>query len=78
MTREFQVAFHSFEDVRDFVSLAVAQPFEVTVSNSWQTVDGKSLMVMFSLDYSQPLKVGVTCAEEEFLHFKESAARFVV
>ena len=78
MIREFKVAFHSFEDVRDFVFLAVAQPFDVTVSNSWQGVNGKSLMVMFSLDYSQPLKVGANCAEEEFLHFREAAARFVV
>lgn len=78
MIREFKVAFRSFEDVRDFVVLAAAQPFEVTVSNSWQRVDGKSLMVMFSLDYSQPLKVGADCTEEEFLRFRESAARFVV
>lgn len=78
MVREFKVAFHSFEDVRDFVFLACKQPFDVTVSNSWQSVDGKSLMIMFSLDYSQPLKVGADCTDGEFLRFRESAARFVV
>ena len=78
MIREFKVAFHSFEDVRDFVFLTQTQPFNITVSNSWQLVNGKSMMLMFSLDYSQPLKVGAECAEEEFLHFRESAARFLV
>ncbi len=78
MDRDFTVAFHSFEDVRDFVLLAVAQRFDITVSSSWQSVNGKSLMAMFSLDYSLPLKVGASCAEEEFLHFRESAARFLV
>ena len=78
MIREFKVAFRSFEDVRDFVFLAMTRPFDVTVSNSRQSVDGKSLMVMFSLDYSQPLKVGANCTEEEFVHFREAAARFVV
>lgn len=78
MIHEFQVAFHSFEDVREFVFLSMRKPFEITVSTPRQCVDGKSLMIMFSLDYSQPLKVGANCTEEEFLHFKEAAARFVV
>ena len=78
MDRDFTVAFHSFKDVRDFVLLACTQSFDITVSNSWQSVNAKSLMVMFSLDYSLPLKVGANCAEEEFLHFRESAARFLV
>ena len=61
MVREFRVAFHSFQDVRDFVCL-----------------DAKSLMVMFSLDYRQPLKVSTNCSEADFLRFREEAARFVV
>lgn len=78
MVREFQVAFHSFQDVRDFVFLASGQSFDIWVSSDWQTADAKSLMVMFSLDYRQPVKVSASCGEEEFLRFKESAARFLV
>ena len=74
----FQVTLRSFEDVRDFVFLAAAQRFEITVYSGENHADGKSLMVMLSLDYSQPLKVGANCAKEEFLHFREAAARFVV
>ena len=78
MDRDFTVAFHSFKDVRDFVLLACTQSFDITVSNSWQSVNAKSLIVLLSLDYSLPLKVGASCAEDEFLHFRESAARFLV
>ena len=78
MVREFRVAFHSFQDVRDFGCLASAQSFDIWVSSNWQTADAKSLMVMFSLDYRQPLKVSANCSEADFLRFREEAARFVV
>ena len=79
MVREFRVAFHSFQDVRNFVCLASEQNFDIWVSSNWQSADAKSLMMMmFSLDYRQPLKVSVDCAEADFLRFREEAAQFVV
>ncbi len=78
MIREFAVEFGSFQDVRDFVCLASGQDFDVCVSSRDQTADAKSLMVMFNLDYSQPMKVSVNCTEEEFLRFREAAARFAL
>ena len=74
----FQVAFRSFEDVRDFVSLAMAQPYDITVSNGFHTVDAKSMMVMFSLDYSRPLEVRGNCTASDFAAFAECAAKFRV
>ena len=72
----FQVVFRSFEDVRDFVSLAMAQPYDITVSNGDHTVDAKSVMVMFSLDYSRPLEVRSSSAY--LAAFAELAAKFRV
>ena len=74
----FEVVFRSFEDVRDFVVLASAQAFVVFVTGGNHRVDGKSMMVMLSLYYSQPLQVSASCDREEFLHFMEAAARFRV
>ena len=74
----FRVSFRSFEDVRDFVSLAMAQPYGITVSNGDHVVDAKSMMVMFSLDYSRPLEVRADCSDAEFLRFAELAATFRV
>jgi len=74
----FRVEFRSFEDVRDFVSLAMAQPFDITVSSGNRMVDAKSMMVMFSLDYSRPLEVRGDCSEADFAAFAEQAAKFRV
>ena len=74
----FRVEFRSFEDVREFVFLAMAQPFDITVSSGSRAVDAKSLMIMFSLDYSRPLEVRGACSEAEFASFAEQAAKFRV
>lgn len=74
----FRVEFRSFEDVRDFVFLALTQPYDITVSCGNRTVDAKSMMVMFSLDYSRPLEVRADCSEAEFASFAEQTARFRV
>ena len=76
--QQFDVVFRSFQDVQDFVFLAIAQPFGIFVSNDWQKVSAKSLMMMFSLDYTRPLKVSAVCTPEEFRPFQEAALRFQV
>ena len=77
MMRECNVVFRSFADVQQFVSLASRQPFEVFVCDNWQKVDAKSFMVMFSLNYRQPLRVNAECSEEAFGRFMEEAERFL-
>ena len=76
--QQFDVVFRSFQDVQDFVFLAISQPFEIFVGNDWQMVNAKSLMMMFSVDYTRPLKVSGICTAEEFLPFREAALRFQV
>ena len=67
---EFNIDIHAFAQVQNFVALATAQAFDVSVGNAYQDIDGKDLMGMFSLDFSRPLKVAVRCSEEEFLRFR--------
>ena len=74
----FRVVFRSFEDVRDFVFLASAQSFDVTVFSGGSHADGKSLMVMLGLDYSQPLWVQCSCGQEQTYAFAEAAQKFRV
>ena len=76
--REFNILIQSFQEVQAFVSLAMVQPFEVLVGNDKQQINGKSCMGMFSLNYREPLHVRVMCSEEEFLQFRQDAARFLV
>ena len=68
--QEFSIKIHSFQQVRDFVSLATVQPFCVLVGNDRRRVNGKSFMGMFSLDYREPLMVRVDCKGEEFQQFR--------
>ena len=71
---EFHITIRSFQQVQDFVALANAQPFDISVGNDYQDINGKDLMGMFSLDYSRPLRVKMRCSEEEFLQFQQKTA----
>ena len=43
--------------VRDFVNLTVKYPFDIDLVSGRYTVDAKSLLGIYSLDLSTPLKV---------------------
>lgn len=75
--REFDIVLRSLQQIQDFVTLAMVQPFEILVGNERQSINGKDLMGMFSLDYSAPVRVCVRCSQEEFVSFRSSAAKIV-
>ena len=73
---EFQVRLTCVQDVLDFVALATARPFPITVGDRRHRVDGKNFMEMFCLDFSAPITARLDCAQEEFDRFRQDAARF--
>ena len=75
--REFDIVLRSLKQIQDFVTLAMVQPFEILVGNDRQTINGKDLMGMFSLDFSAPVQVRVRCSQEEFVAFRSSAAKII-
>jgi len=75
--RQFPICIKSFADIQAFVKLATAQPFDVRICNNGYTINAKSLMSMFGLNFRQPLLVQVTCGESEFLLFREKATPFL-
>lgn len=75
--REFHIVLQSLRQVQDFVRLAMVQPFEIIVGNEGQSINGKDLMGMFSLDYTVPVCVRVRCSQEEFSAFHSSATQFL-
>ena len=52
-------------DIKEFVSIATVQPFEITVKDGEHCVNAKSFMEMCTLDFSKPLVLDVGCAENE-------------
>lgn len=75
--RQFQIRVGSFADIQSFVSLAIAQPFDVQIDSNGCLINAKSLMAMFGLNFRRPLTVQVVCEEAAFLKFREDAARFL-
>ena len=75
--QEFNIAIHSFPEVREFISLATVQPFEVFVGNERQIVNAKGFIGMASLDFTRPLKVLCDCDADGFQNFRQQASRFL-
>ena len=76
--QEFQVRLQSVLDVQEFVSLATARPFSVTIQDENNKVNGKSFMEMFCLNLRRPLSVVMDCSEEEYECFGEDGEKFVL
>lgn len=56
-TTKITVLLDKITDIRDFVSLISKCSDDVTVGSGRFKVDAKSIMALFSLDLSKPLKV---------------------
>ena len=57
MTKEFFVDLNSIDKVKSFVNDMSKVEGDVIVSSGQYIVDGKSIMGVFSLDFSKPLRV---------------------
>lgn len=65
----------SVNDVREFVSLATTQPYRVFVESGDRSVNAKSFMEMFTLDFSEPLRLKI--ADENKEAFRLAAGKFI-
>ena len=70
---EFDIVISSFRQAQDFVRLAMAQPFPVRVDSDYYHINGKDIMGVCSLDFTRPVRVCVTCPEEDYLRFRQEA-----
>ena len=56
-----KIRLSSIEDVRNFVNAVTAFDVEVDLSSGRYTVDGKSIMGIFSLDLVKPIDLVAHC-----------------
>ena len=75
--QEFNISLHSFQDVKEFISLATVQPFPILVGNDVQQVNAKSFIGMLSLDYSRPLQVHADCDIQALRTFQQKVCKFL-
>lgn len=55
----FNIMLKSINEVKDFVNLVNRYDFDVDLSSGRYIVDAKSIMGIFSLDLSKPIRVDV-------------------
>jgi len=55
--KAFNIMLKSINDVKDFVNVVNKYDFDVDLSSGRYIVDAKSIMGIFSLDLSKPIKV---------------------
>ncbi len=57
--KTFNLILSSINDVKDFVNAVSKYDFDVDLTSGRYVVDAKSIMGIFSLDLSKPIKVEV-------------------
>ncbi len=57
--KNFNIMLHSINDVKCFVNAVNKYDFDVDLTSGRYVVDAKSIMGIFSLDLSKPIKVEV-------------------
>lgn len=55
--KEFTVLLSSINDVKAFVNVVTKYDFEIDLTSGRYVVDAKSIMGIFSLDLTKPIKV---------------------
>ena len=63
--KSFDISLKSINDVKDFVNIVNKYDFDVDLSSGRYIVDAKSIMGIFSLDLSKPIKVEVQNDDSE-------------
>lgn len=64
--KEFTVVLSSINDVKNFVNVVSKYEYEIDLTSGRYVVDAKSIMGIFSLDLTKPIKVeahGEDCSD---------------
>ena len=74
--KNFNIMLHSINDVKTFVNSVNKYDFDVDLTSGRYVVDAKSIMGIFSLDLSKPIKVEVY--SEEVGEFMNEMKPFII
>jgi len=74
--KQLSIMLHTINDVKEFVAVVSQFDYDVDLISGRYAVDAKSIIGIFSLDLSKPLKVNIyadECGElleklEKFIH----------
>lgn len=58
------ILLNTINDVKNFVNIVSKYDFEVDLTSGRYVIDAKSIMGIFSLDLSKPIKLEAQCSED--------------
>jgi phosphocarrier protein HPr len=74
--KTLKIMLESISDVKDFVNIVNKCDFDVDLTSGRYVVDAKSIMGIFSLDLSKPIKMEIH--KGDCSSFYEEIKRFIV
>lgn len=74
--KTFNIMLKSINDVKNFVNIVNKYDFDVDLVSGRYVVDAKSIMGIFSLDLSKPIKIEIQ--DESATAFCEEIKPFVI
>ncbi|MDR2931547.1 MAG: HPr family phosphocarrier protein [Oscillospiraceae bacterium] len=74
--KSVNVLLGTINDVKEFVNVVTRFDFEVDLISGRYAVDAKSIMGIFSLDLSKPIKVDIHC--DDCAEFLAAIDKFIV
>lgn len=70
------ILLNTINDVKNFVNIVTKYDFEIDLTSGRYIIDAKSIMGIFSLDLSKPIKLDAACEPGD--KFFEEITPFVV
>jgi phosphocarrier protein HPr len=70
------VSLNTINDVKNFVNIVSKYDFEIDLTSGRYVIDAKSIMGIFSLDLSKPIKLDAKCDKDA--KFLEEIKPFIV
>ncbi|MBR4721317.1 MAG: HPr family phosphocarrier protein [Clostridia bacterium] len=74
--KTFNLSLNCINDVKEFVNIVTKYDFEIDLTSGRYVVDAKSIMGIFSLDLSKPIKAEVH--SDDCGKFVEEIKKFIV
>lgn len=72
--KTFDILLSSINDIKAFVNIVNKYNFDVDLTSGRYVVDAKSIMGIFSLDLSKPIKVDIHADDEATAFIEEIKA----
>ena len=73
--KQYKIELPLINDIKDFVNIVSKQSYHIEAESGRDKVDAKSIMGLFSLDLSKPIKINAYTNDDKL---KEELSRYLV